>query len=361
MLACSSTGTLGWHSGVAADRGQHEPGETEVPTPSVVEGYFACPTPFAIETAGLSRHYHARIGDRDIVISLPKIDAAASPHHPRLLAPHWYYQGISISQADIPSAEAYWGNGAIFNADNTPRAVIVKRIRIAVDGVGDDTDKRRMADAVARAMPRWWGLASTWVEIIHGQDLSRLGPVTPGVHFNGTTLWTQLDSDVVLSQVTYVGAQPGRYSMPSYAPMSPNDFQHCLDLASNDSQPADAWLFIRDARSLKSGHDYRRAVLDAGVAAELAVTTLIRRHLASRSVDEEEIEGELQQRQHRSLGGRCSYWVNRCGGDLPDDYRSRLIDTRNAATHEGLAVSRSEVEEAIKVATEIVEQAHPLS
>ncbi|MEA2446242.1 MAG: hypothetical protein QOJ12_3538 [Thermoleophilales bacterium] len=332
-----------------------------MPTPVVVEGYFVCPAAFAIETNGLAGQYQARIGDRDTTITLPRIDENASPFQPRLLAPHWYYQGISIPQADIPSDEAYWGNGAIFNADNTPRVVIVRRIRIAVDEVVGDTDKRRTADLVARAMPRWWGLASTWIEIIHGQDLSRLGPIAPGVHFNGTTLWTQLERDAALSQVTYVGAQPGRYSMPNYAPMSPNDFQYCLDLASNGSQPADAWLFIRDARSLLSGHDYRRAVLDAGVAAELALTTLIRLNRCSQGIDEDEFEHELQRRQYRTLGGRCSYWENHCGGELPDDYRSQLIDTRNAATHEGLAVSRSAAEAAIAVATEIVVTAHPLS
>jgi hypothetical protein len=180
------------------------------------------------------------------------------------------------------------------------------------------------------------------------------------VHFNATTLWTQLEGDGERSQITYVGSQPGRYNMPNYAPMSPNAFQHCLDLATTNQQPADAWLFIRDARSLRSGYDHRRAVLDAGVAAELAVTTLIRRHLTSRNVDETEIESELEQRQHRTLGGRCAYWVTRCGGDLPDDYRSRLIVTRNAATHEGLSVSCQQADEAITVASEIVAHAHPL-
>lgn len=332
-----------------------------MPTPVVVEGYFVCPTAFAIETNGLAGQYRARIGDRDTIMTLPRIDENASPHQPRLLAPDWYYQGISIPQADIPSDEAYWGNGAIFNADNSPRAVIVRRIRIAIDEVDRDASKRGTADLVARAMPHWWSLASTWIEIIHGQDLSRLGPIAPGVHFNGTTLWTQLDGDAALSQVTYVGAQPGRYSMPNYAPMSPDEFQYCLDLASYGAQPADAWLFIRDARSLLSGHDYRRAVLDAGVAAELAVTSLIRRDRRSQHIDEDEIEHELQSRQNRTLGGRCSYWENHCGGQLPEDYRSRLIDSRNAATHEGVAVSRSEVENAIAVATEIVSTAHPLS
>jgi hypothetical protein len=72
------------------------------------------------------------------------------------------------------------------------------------------------------------------------------------------------------------------------------------------------------------------------------------------------VESELQQRQHRTLGGRCTYWTNRCGGSLPSDYKPRLLETRNSATHEGLNLSRSQAEDAITVATEIVAQAHPL-
>lgn len=290
--------------------------------PSVVEGYFKCPNPFAIASDGLPQPYHVRIDQHDLVLALPWIDINASPRHPRLLAPHWHYHGVQIPQSEIPSAEAFWGSGAIFNVDNTPRAVIVQRFRIATEVAGGDTEKRAVADAVARGMPGWWALAAAWIEILHGQDLSRLGSVAPGVHFNGTSLWTQLESDQQKSQVTYVGTQPGRYNMPNYAPLSATDFQHCLDLASNDVQPADAWLFIRDARSLRSGYDHRRAVLDAGVAAELAVTTLIRRHLMLQNLGAAEIESELQQPRNRTLGGRCAYWTDRCGGKLPRDYQN---------------------------------------
>jgi hypothetical protein len=41
--------------------------------------------------------------------------------------------------------------------------------------------------------------------------------------------------------------------------------------------PPAEWLFIRDARSLLSAGDFRRAVIDACTAAELSVTALIDR------------------------------------------------------------------------------------
>jgi len=59
------------------------------------------------------------------------------------------------------------------------------------------------------------------------------------------------------------------------------------------------------------------------------------------------------------LGRRCTYWVRRCRGALSTNYRSRLIDRRNAATHSGHTVLEDEVRDAIAVAAEIATQAIP--
>jgi hypothetical protein len=51
-------------------------------------------------------------------------------------------------------------------------------------------------------------------------------------------------------------------------------------------------------------------VLDAGPAAELAVTKLIRSHLAA--AGHPNIDGEL--RANSMLGRLCGYWARGCGG-----------------------------------------------
>jgi len=52
--------------------------------------------------------------------------------------------------------------------------------------------------------------------------------------------------------------------------------------------------------------------------------------------------------------------VKHCGGSLPDAYDTRLIEMRKHRTHEGKPITREMAEDAIAVATTIVERAPPL-
>ena len=132
--------------------------------------------------------------------------------------------------------------------------------------------------------------------------------------------------------------------------------QLCIDHGQHHGPPPAEWLLIRDANSLCAGQDYRRAVLDAGLAAELAVTNLIRTHLAT--AGHANIDREL--RANSMLGRLCGYWIRECGGTLPADYQARLIERRNAATHTGAHIREADVRDAITVAREILDQATPL-
>lgn len=210
---------------------------------------------------------------------------------------------------------------------------------------------RRLAENVARAAPAWWQSVAAWIEVLYQQDLSRLGPIAPGWHFHGTTLWTQLEGDGEKNQVTFVGAQPGRYVMPPYSALSADKLRHCINAAQNQGMPSAAWLFLRDARSLHLGYDYRRAAIDAGTAAEVAVTQMITTHLSNNGLSEKKIDQTLGR---LTLGRLCTFWLDECGGTLPDDYYERLVVVRNNATHVTKTVSGTQVEDAIRAATEII-------
>ncbi|OHU66362.1 hypothetical protein [Mycobacteroides chelonae] len=221
---------------------------------------------------------------------------------------------------------------------------------------------REVGRELAQSTSAWWSAVSAWIEILHGQDLSRLGPVEPGLQFNDTTLWTRLYSlhghPIREGHVLPVGSGAMGVVWPNYAPIDAAQLQQCITWADQHGQPPTEWLLIRDARSLCAGHDFRRAVLDAGLAAELAVNQLISAHLCANGESAEGIGATL--RKHRMLGRRCAYWIHNCGGALPNNYERRLLDQRNAATHTGYAPSERDVRDAIAVATEIVAQAAPL-
>lgn len=86
-----------------------------------------------------------------------------------------------------------------------------------------------------------------------------------------------------------------------------SDLQACVTAAGDQAPPAE-WLFIRDARSLLGAGQNRRAMIDAGTAAEVAMTNLIDRYLAAEEIAEP-VRKALAKR-YTALEG-----VQRCSGD----------------------------------------------
>jgi hypothetical protein len=322
----------------------------------VVEGYYKCPVPFAVTVPALTVAYNASLVGRPVTITLPSA-AGTSMQHNDLAEPDWHYPERDNPLSRLAALAPYWGRVVLWADDHvTPKAVSVLRFRIATDAFGNDDQVRDVARRVAEAAPPWWAAVSNWIEVRHGQDLSRLGPVEPGLHFNDTTLWARLYSlnghPIRGGALLPVGSSDIGPVWPNYAPIDADQLQQCITQAEHYGPPPAEWLLVRDAKSLCAGHDFRRAVLDAGLAAELAVTRLITAYLTAKGEANDGIASIL--RQHRTLGNRCRYWVNACGGALPTDYRSRLVGRRNAATHVGQILPEDDVRDAIAVAAPVL-------
>jgi hypothetical protein len=119
------------------------------------------------------------------------------------------------------------------------------------------------------------------------------------------------------------------------------------------------WLFIRDARSLLNGGQNRRAVIDAATAAELAMTTLIDKYLATANTDE--IVRTALLRRYSALEGRTALLRRLRSGLLSDQLQRDLIEPRNLATHGGHSLTDAQAQTAVDMAIDIVEAAHPLA
>ena len=87
---------------------------------------------------------------------------------------------------------------------------------------------------------------------------------------------------------------------PNYPPIEADQLQQCITHAEHHGPPPAEMLLIRDANSLCAGHDFRRAVLDAGLTAVLAVTQLITAHLTANGETTNRIEAVLH--RHQMLG-----------------------------------------------------------
>lgn len=322
----------------------------------ILEGFIECPVAFLVVAEALEQRYPARIAGHQVVITLPPVDMNAKDvERPPLREPQWHFRGITLPANEVSSARVYrplWGQVTHYAGDGGfPMAAEVKRLRTIVEADTDDVGVRMLAEDIARVAPAWWQSVAAWIEVLYQQDLSRLGPTAPGWHFNGTTLWTQLEGDDDKNQVTFVAAQPGRYVMHPYSPLTADKLLHCMKSAENHGMPSAAWLFLRDARSMYLGYDHRRAAIDAGTAAEVGVTQMIATHLARKGFVDTEVDQELDR---LTLGRLCRYWLDECDGTLPDRYHERLVAVRNDATHINRSIRRIQAEDAIDVAAEIV-------
>jgi hypothetical protein len=106
------------------------------------------------------------------------------------------------------------------------------------------------------------------------------------------------------------------------------------NVRSCDRQPRSApaeWLFIRDARSLLNGGDFRRAVIDSRTAAELSVTALIDRKfdlLGTSSTDREQ-----QFASHHGLSKLIQLNNSLRASTLPRRLQQDVAEPRNKAAH----------------------------
>lgn len=321
--------------------------------PRVVEGYYRCVAPFTVTDEALREQYPIVVGGHAGSLTLPS-PIGVTTHHVAMEAPDWFYSDdVDLPQSRLVGAEDFWGTAAQWHADNTPLAFHIRRFRLSFDIDGADGAVERLAREVAAAMPAWWAQVSVWLEVLFEQDLSRLGPVDPGVHFSATTLWARLDR--AIGGVMPVGGTPGRFNMVRYSPADAAGLRRCIALAEAAEQPEREWQTLCEARSFFNGYDFRRAVLDAGLAAEQA----LRRMLSAAMVSEEREEADITKATRLPLGQLCDAWSKR-GEILPEETFPRLVHRRNDAAHAGALVAREDAKDALSVAREIVNAAVPL-
>jgi hypothetical protein len=104
----------------------------------------------------------------------------------------------------------------------------------------------------------------------------------------------------------------------------------------------------------------RRAILDAGTAAELAMTTLIDKYLDHTNVAQEPVRQALA-RGYNNLGAKKELLKILRPGLLSTRVQPDLIDKRNTASHGDDQITFEQAQVAVEIATEIVESAHPLA
>lgn len=345
----------------------------------VVEGLLHCDSGIIVTGQCLDGAFHATVGQQDVIFHTPGWTAEDIPGSPRrrqevfLTEPEWahlqpFSPGVERpwdyidSRGRVEDRWDSWGIPAVTHTsqDGTtvPTVAVINRLRYSASvSPGSANECDATASAIASSIDEWWSLTSSWIEIVASQEVvPTTGPTFDPARFFARRIWTRDDS----GELQYLPQQRTSFERvegrKTFVPITPELLQSCMTKASLLEHPPLEWTLIRDARALLDAEQTRRAVIDAGTAAELAITRLIDERLATTS---EAVKDALLAK-YRMLGQTSSLLL-KLGGQLPRGFQQALIEPRNIATHAGTPPCKEVADLAVAAATEVVEQALPLA
>lgn len=333
-----------------------------------------------VTTGCLGQTVDSHTAGYDLTIGLPQVDRTPDPfpaeirsqlnepHVPRwdLMPPIWTYgpRNSMERQEEEHMMDPVWGgvlddgSAKVVYPETTRDSAVVLRCRFATTlTTTDDEEFEEAAQRFLGELDEFWSRFTSWVGILTGQDFVGLGGDSSGLtHTRPLFTWTG-DEDGQRVDMRWRYFPPPIGGIPQRQ-LRLDELQTCASIAGNQAPPAE-WLLIRDARSLLRAGQNRRAIIDAGTAAEVAMTTLIDRYLVADGVTEP-VRKALADK-YRALEGRESLIRILRPGVLSDQMKRDLIHPRNRATHAGREYTGAEAEAAVEMATTIVEAAHPFA
>ncbi|SUE28944.1 Uncharacterised protein [Nocardia farcinica] len=201
---------------------------------------------------------------------------------------------------------------------------------------------------VGDAMNDWALHFLSWLDILTGQHLTPVGFRPPQQAENRTCL-------VVRGSDGSLFHDPVFRPLPRLYPLRQLDatvemIEHCCALAGVKEQVPMPWMLLRDARALHRVVQTRRAVIECGSAAEMAIKSFLNRRNVSIP------------RNKRTLGP-LSELLEDDGYPLPPDFDTSFLRVRNREVHMNPgwgSVSEAESLRMLEIAVALVEDAFPL-
>lgn len=236
---------------------------------------------------------------------------------------------------DTPAAP--WGK-CYMREPSGGGAAWVRRCALVVPLAADfPTDRRQdVADAIFREAGPWRSCVLDWLETAFCQTLGVAGP--PRI---GTAIDPWLWSHDGQGWVEHYNNQPLTATGSSgETAVDASSLQQVLHLAGGLVRPPLAWRLTRDAQLQHAVGDHRRAVLDAGTAAELALHQLLKHHGRSPASD-------------LPLGQLVGE-ANRVPVLEIHDAQTGLVNVRNDVIHRAATPDRSEAERVLQISRQYV-------
>lgn len=309
----------------------------------VLECWYNLDTRFVAPAELLNETFATRIADHDATVYPPSVTVGDGVGRFGLAPPR-------ILGRPPAESGSQWGIVHQWTKAG-PVGVVVEQLAFTAE-IADGEDLQHAAESIVAAMDTWWDNVRSWLEVVTGQHLTRVGHQKT-LHIGNPPIWPLLGDGTHERPISVAATISLQVGGPQVAGVTADILRDCVALA--DEGPSLAWILLRDARSLAEADQRRRAVIDASTAAELAVTAMLDVSLRSETPSE-----AARLRNSAKTLGRKADLLGRRGHPLPDSFFPNLVDRRNDAVHEGVPISPGDCRAAIAEAVPVVEIAFPL-
>lgn len=137
--------------------------------------------------------------------------------------------------------------------------------------------------------------------------------------------------------------------------MKPADWNRILNLTGKQVVPPEAHLLLRDSRIELRKKNYRRSVLDAATASEMALIELRDATL----LNTEPKISSLVKKKYKGIFELVEY-LKKTDVTIPEDIVKEVARPRNKAIHQGIMPNKDEAMACLKKSSELVKQSFPI-
>lgn len=323
-----------------------------------VVGVYELAQPLTISSSCLGKRFRAYIGGRPFTVILPTLEI--TPGEPPIVKPPLIDhlpsrpgRGFGEGENHVTSGFR-WGGAPSWNANTGEPAVLwlqtvalttsipsgQVKYMAATRGVGAPAGPR--IEGIFDTIDRWFDNLYTWVAVAVGQDTHHAEPLrnseTPG---GGLTIRTVLRDGSVSLERSAPWTHVLERSTPS---INLTQLRKLVSLNNRGQAPSLARLILHDGHvDLRRGR-FRKAVIDAGNAAEVALALWCAQHKQNLP------------RAKPTLGN----YVTHLNQMLPPNAKPDLVDVRNDAIHNGLSPTGVQATVAIGLASQVLDTLEPL-
>jgi hypothetical protein len=258
----------------------------------------------------------------------------------------------------------FWGKQSEGDGRGGVAAAWVRHVVVhtSYDGAADDESKMQFADVTGKVIDVWIDNVTEWLEILARID------VRPGKPAGARRLEPKYVHPLPIELNEQHGAPTWFTTMSQLSGLTHETERAARDQwawavahANAGDVIPDEYLFLRDARAALRRGDCRKAAIDAGTAAEVALSNAIRQRLTDAGRDPEAIRQIL-----KDTSGVVELYdlysvLDAC---LPIS-RKRLMDRvahkRNDAAHAGQPPTPGETKRGIETVLELLDAIAPLT